>query len=584
MWRSLLPARELLLLLVVGCRRTMPAAVMFRPGQRHSFVDLSLLAPEGADPVSQQQQQLDLRQQAPDHDFGFREPLITANAPWERGCLVSSYSSVFQGQPDGRVSLFYQLYCSIDPSQPLNFSDGTVAMVALAESMDGLNWVKPVVNQISFRNSTQNNVVMFPEGSVSSMSELEGASVFRDPRSGKLVSVAALGMKLAVFTAVDARGFEWKQTASWEIGFDDSQSVLFWDAPRTEYALYTRAKSGDTQYFPSEVRGVRRLAIKNLSSPDLPVRKNPWDNDFGQTVLMPDAFDNATHAVAQPPCWSKPIASNCTNQPTPMDMYGATIHLQKNVTPPSYLAFIQRLWHWQGPRPPPGVSGTMLWPGKIDIELSTSNDGLTFLRAPGAPQTRRPLLSVGRAGHWASAFKWALPNPVIFGHDEFLYYSGRNFNHNLETERGVEYPPAFRSGIACVAWRKDGMLALEPSAAHSLDDGYSAASEATTVPLRFAHGLETLVVNLDTGAGGAFAVEIQNAQGTPLPGFALSEAVQIVANSVEARPMWQNRSSLQQLAGVDIRLRFVLQSARLYSFEFKSDDDTMAETAHVHLL
>jgi hypothetical protein len=44
---------------------------------------------------------------------------------------------------------------------------------------------------------------------------------------------------------------------------------------------------------------------------------------------------------------------------------------------------------------------------------------------------RRPLLSVGRQGHWASAFKWALPNPVYFGDNELLYYAGRNFNHNL---------------------------------------------------------------------------------------------------------------------------------------------------------
>ena len=44
---------------------------------------------------------------------------------------------------------------------------------------------------------------------------------------------------------------------------------------------------------------------------------------------------------------------------------------------------------------------------------------------------RRPLLSVGRHGHWASAFKWALPNPVYFGDNELLYYAGRNFNHNL---------------------------------------------------------------------------------------------------------------------------------------------------------
>ena len=32
--------------------------------------------------------------------------------------------------------------------------------------------------------------------------------MFRDPRSGRLVSVAALGNKLAVFSAADERGFE----------------------------------------------------------------------------------------------------------------------------------------------------------------------------------------------------------------------------------------------------------------------------------------------------------------------------------------------------------------------------------------
>ena len=68
------------------------------------------------------------------------------------------------------------------------------------------------------------------------------------------MSVAALGTKLAVFTAADERGFDWKQKALWEVGFDDSQSVLFWDEPRAEYALYTRAKNGDLEHFPSLVR------------------------------------------------------------------------------------------------------------------------------------------------------------------------------------------------------------------------------------------------------------------------------------------------------------------------------------------
>ena len=72
---------------------------------------------------------------------------------------------------------------------------------------------------------------------------------------------------------------------------------------------------------------------------------------------MPDERDNATHRVEEAPCLTRPIASNCTNQPTPMDMYGATVQLIANVTPPSYRAFIQRLWHWQGPRPPATIDG-----------------------------------------------------------------------------------------------------------------------------------------------------------------------------------------------------------------------------------
>jgi hypothetical protein len=284
-------------------------------------------------------------------------------------------------------------------------------------------------------------------------------------------------------------------------------------------------------------------------------------------VLMPDKFDNATHAVAQPPCLTKPILSNCTNQPTPMDIYGAVIRLLANNTPPSYSAFINRLWHWQGPRPPPGVDGDMLWPGKIDVELASSRDGITFQRSPGSPH-RQPLLGLGREGHWASAFKWALPNPIYYGDSEFLFYAGRNFNHNLETQHGIETPATFRSGIACVVWRKDGMLALEP-AGSTIEDGYTGAREATTVPLQFAHGLRQLVLNLDTGAGGSCLVEIQDASTrAPQTGFSLSEAVPLVANAVIVRPTWANRSSIEHLGGKDLRLRFVLQGAKLYSFGF----------------
>lgn len=61
-------------------------------------------------------------------------------------------------------------------------------------------------------------------------------------------------------------------------------------------------------------------------------------------------------------------------------------------------------------------------------------------------------------------------------------------------------------------------------------------------------------------------VEIQDAAtGAPLPGYAIGEAVPLVANAVAARPTWANGFNIQHLAGKDIRLRFVLQDAKLYT-------------------
>jgi len=313
------------------CEQGHAATITFADGERASFVDDSLID-------TSLTSELEARQQPPDSDLGAMAPLVEADAPWEKNCQVGAYSSVHQDVPGGPVSLFYQLYCSAEPDTPMRYGADTVAMVAVAESIDGIAFTKPLVGKLAFRNSTRNNVVMLPPVSrynTSSVTELEGCSVFRDPHSRRLTSVAALGTKLSVWVALDARGYDWTLKAQWEIGFDDSQSVMFWDRTRSEYSLYTRAKNGDTATEVSVVRGVRRLAIRSIDEPGLPVRKDEWNNDFGQTVLMPDAVDNSTHRVEEPACADR-VVPGCTNQPTPVDFYGASIMLLANVTPPTF--------------------------------------------------------------------------------------------------------------------------------------------------------------------------------------------------------------------------------------------------------
>jgi hypothetical protein len=147
--------------------------LFFANGERHSFMDGSLID-------SSMPAELELRQQPPEHDFGARAPLVTADAPWEQSCQVGAYSSVYQDFPGGKISLYYQLYCSATADTVMTYGANTVAMVAVAESTDGIVFNKPIVGKFVFRNSSHNNIVMLPPTSqynISAVTELEGCSV-----------------------------------------------------------------------------------------------------------------------------------------------------------------------------------------------------------------------------------------------------------------------------------------------------------------------------------------------------------------------------------------------------------------------
>ena len=91
--------------------------------------------------------------------------------------------------------------------------------------------------------------------------------------------------------------------------------------------------------------------------------------------------------------------------------------------------------------------------------------------------------------------------------------------------------------------------------------------EMTTKPLTFA-GRE-LAINLATGATGSVKMELQDADGKPLPGFTLADAREEVGDEIERVVRWQNGSDVSGLAGKPVRLRFVMKDADLYSLRFR---------------
>jgi hypothetical protein len=75
-------------------------------------------------------------------------------------------------------------------------------------------------------------------------------------------------------------------------------------------------------------------------------------------------------------------------------------------------------------------------------------------------------------------------------------------------------------------------------------------------------------VNFATSAAGGIRVEIQDAQGKPIPGYTLDDAQELVGNEIERTVAWKGGSDVSELAGKPIRMRFVLKDADLYSLQF----------------
>jgi hypothetical protein len=106
--------------------------------------------------------------------------------------------------------------------------------------------------------------------------------------------------------------------------------------------------------------------------------------------------------------------------------------------------------------------------------------------------------------------------------------------------------------------RKDGFV----SAAASLGGGH-----LVTKPLVFEGG--NLTLNMETSAAGGVQVEIQDAGGRAMEGYALADCPPIPGDHLCQPVRWKLRGGdVRTLAGKPVRLRFVLRDADLYAFQF----------------
>lgn len=147
--------------------------------------------------------------------------------------------------------------------------------------------------------------------------------------------------------------------------------------------------------------------------------------------------------------------------------------------------------------------------------------------------------------NWTSRTNYPAYGVVPTGDAEMSLYVQRNYGHPTHC-------------LQRLSLRTDGFASIHAP---------YAGGECRTKPFRFTG--KKLVVNYSTSAAGSLWIEIQDADGKPVAGFAQADADEIIGDEIERVVTWKGGSDVSALAGKSVRLRFVLKDADLYSLQFQ---------------
>ncbi len=466
------------------------------------------------------------------------EPVFLPEAPWEY--RIHPYATVMR---EGDVFRLWYLAYEWDPPAGVGlpvagtaedarlFWRHTRGRLCYAESTDGVHWERPNLGLVEYRGSGDNNILGPATHDPVQQAGWNAGTVFKDPTAPpqsryKLWSEIKVGEEgksgLTGFSSPD--GLRWTANENNPLpGPCDCLNVVFWDERIQQYVGYSRLWTADS-------RGDRYRAVRRLVSPDF----ERWE-DMG-FVLGADEVDLAL-----------PVKRNRQSRQI-MDFHGNCVFKYPG-TSDAYLALPEVWWHWSAnPFPAEGRVQEQMggFPDSVDVQLATSRDGIEWQRAGG----RNPFLRLGPPDAGDSRMIYAFTQPVQVGDELWIYYGG--FRYGISEGVALKRGAYFRARL-----RLDGFI--------SADVPYE-GGELVTVPLRFRG--DRLALNADTSAGGAIRVQIEEEDGTPIEGYNMGEADEVNGNSVRHFATWAGGAHVGELAGRVVRLRFMMNGCKLYSFQF----------------
>jgi hypothetical protein len=456
-----------------------------------------------------------------------REIVLKTDAPWEGNAC--GYPSVFQ---DGKL---YRMYyhgghyghggasAQARPEHPW--------VLCYAESDDGIRWQRPELGLCEFDGSKKNNIVLTPGDVAAIQGDPAHAAVFKDenpncPADARYKCVI-VGKPHGLYILHSADGLRFRvanEKPAITQGAFDSQNLAFWDPVRQEYRAYwrifTEGVADGTTWKPAGLRAIRTATSKDLVSWSAPADLRYVDSPPQQL------YTNQILPYYRAPHIFMGFPMRYTERGWPDAMFAlpdVEDRLARAKAHPRY-----------------GMAIT-------DGLFMTSRDGVLFKR-------------------WNEA--WVRPGPRR--HGSWVYGDQLVFWGMVETASALGDAPNELS-LYCTEdyWQGTDVsfrrLSLRIDGFVSLRATWR-GGEMVTKPIVFEGG--NLSLNASTSGAGSIRVEVQDEAGQPLPGYTLADCPEILGDDLALVVRWRKGGDLRPLAGKPVRLRFVLQDADLYAFQF----------------
>ena len=423
--------------------------------------------------------------------------------------------------------------------------------VLYARSPDGIHWEKPNLNLAAGDASNTNRLApnsVLGKGLGGVKGGMHGLMVFIDPKGSdaerfKLVAnPQEFDSQLQIFASPD--GVHWRHAYTNVVTYNhtvkphhlDSQNVIFWDDRIGKYVSYFRKNVREP--------GSQGRMVARAESPDLA--------HFGRVEDSPVVLQADPQHVVHSASQKERLAL--------LDVYTSGA-IRYPWAEDAYLMFPTEYYHY-GSQIAEFAKEAPINAGALDTCFASSRDGIKWQR-----YDHRPFVGLGMKGAFDSSRIYMVYGIVPATNDRelYMYYLGTSAphgwdrndqNNRLLTAAGVA--PTCPNAISRVVLRRDGFVSVRAP----FEGG-----EFTTPLLSFAG--EQLLLNVNTSASGELRVEILDAQGQPLPGFALQDCDLVhSANEISRVVKWKGESSVKALAGKPVRLHFVMRNLDLYAFQF----------------